>query len=404
MNHYLVKLIGFGLAAAISTASIAEDASNKLFEFSGYGTLGITQLDKHDTYYRNFTLSKSGAKDSAYLGTDSVIGLQARGKITDQLGYIIQGVTRTWEQDEYLTKISWAALSYEVSPGLVVRLGRTNTQFFMHSDTLFVNYVREFVRPPVEVYSLAPFRDMDGADVIYRIGIENYLIETQAYVGSSKTRVPSGEIELKDLIGGRASVAKGNLFLQASYANSRVSNTTKSGITTELISALESTGFENVKRDIDGTDGRSTYTSVGFKHEGYYGNVFGEYAKRTNSKYYGSSHAWYLGVSKRIADFTPYYYYAKQRSDKDSINSRTGIDAFDAGLYRLNASRSTAQQSHVAGVRYELMSNTAVKFQVERSRPEEGAWGIFVPKNVSNSEIADGKTVTTVSLGVDFVF
>lgn len=401
-NIFLFLLATAGMMAP--TSSRADGVQQKVFEFSGYGTVGTMQTDRNDSQYRGSTLPKRGAGSSPYLGVDSVLGLQARGVIADKFSYMVQSVTRNWSGDGYTTDLTWAALSYEIQPGLFVRVGRVNTPFFMQSDTLFVNHLREWARPPVEVYSLSPFMTMDGVDAIYRVAVSSFLIEAQTYLGSSKFKIPTGTIKLRDLAGARLSVAHENLSVQFSYANSKLDSATKPDVVSTLNPALDMSGFSFIKDEIDGTSGRSSYASAGFRYESDYANFSGEYAKRTVSKYFPSAHAWYLSISKRVGDFTPYYYYAHQHTDRDAIQSTTGMPEIDSVLHHINVLKSNAQRSHVAGLRYDLTDHTALKVEFSRSRPDHDSWGIYAPENVASNRIADGKSINNFSLSVDFVF
>lgn len=79
----------------------AEDSLQKSFELSGYATIGTMQVDKSDTKYRGSFLPAGGASDYPFLGTDSVLGLQARGAILDNFSYMVQGVARRWGVSDY---------------------------------------------------------------------------------------------------------------------------------------------------------------------------------------------------------------------------------------------------------------------------------------------------------------
>lgn len=401
-NTYL----GWTLLACLATSSgaAAEDSLQKTFELSGYATIGTMQIDKSDARYRGSFLPAGGASDYPFLGTDSVLALQARGALLDDFSYMIQGVARRWGVDDYTPKVSWATLNYEIQPGLLLRVGRTNPAFFMHSDTLFVNYVREWIRPPVEVYSLSPFVNMTGVDLGYRTTLGPYLIEGQAYTGYSQFNTPYTTLKLRDLFGARLLVSADSLSVQVSYANAHLTTNTRYGMNDRLYSALDRAGFSHIKNEIEGDDSRSRYASIGFRYDSDVANLSGEYAKRTVSKYFPSAHAWYLSVSKRFGDFTPYYYYAHQHSDREPISSKTDIPSIDRALRQVGILKNVSQRTHAFGVRYEIAKNAAFKAEITRSRPDRDSWGIFAPENLTLDKPSDGKSINGLGFSLDFVF
>lgn len=403
MNILPAFLLPIALFALPKVAS-ADDIHHKPLEFSGYATLGTMQIDRSDSKYRGSFLPSGGAGDHPFIGTDTVLGLQGRGTIEGSFSYMVQGVTRRWGGGNYAPKITWATLNYEVQPGLLVRVGRTNPVFFMHSDTLFVNYVREWIRPPVEVYSLSPFVNMDGIDLIYRSAVGPYLVEAQTYLGYSEFSTPYTTLKLTDLVGARVLVTAESLSVQVSYANAHMSTWTLPESIAPLYAALDRSGFSHIKDEIEGDDARSRYASIGIRYESEVANFSGEYAKRTVSKYFPSAHAWYVSVSRRIGDFTPYYYYAHHHSDRDPIKSTTGIPEIDKGLYHAAVLKNIAQRSHAIGVRYELKKGAALKAEVIRSRPDRDSWGIFAPEDLRQDKASDGKSINSLGFSLDVVF
>lgn len=274
----------------------------------------------------------------------------------------------------------------------------------MHSDTLFVNYVREWIRPPVEVYSLSPFVNMDGVDLVYRTTLGSYLIEGQAYTGYSQFNTPYTTLKLTDLVGARLLVSAESLNVQVSYANAHMTTHTRYGMNEKLYAGLDQSGFSHIKNEIEGDDSRSRYASIGFRYESDAANLSGEYAKRTVSKYFPSSHAWYLSISRRIGDLTPYYYYAHHHSDRDPITSKTDIPSIDRALRQVGILKTVSQRTHALGVRYEIAKNAAFKAEIIRSRPDRDSWGIFAPEDLTLDKPSDGKSINGLGFSLDFVF
>ncbi len=107
-------------------------------------------------------------------------------------GAVLQVVTRETQRGDYTPRPALAFLSHALTPALTVRAGRLRSPFFMLSETADINYSQPWVRPPVEVYGLNPFTDMDGIDLLHRSRIGESFIELHPYFGTSRIPVIGG--------------------------------------------------------------------------------------------------------------------------------------------------------------------------------------------------------------------
>lgn len=396
------------LALLVSAACNAFAADGQYdfpkIEVSGYGTIGAARTDKEDSLYRSSTIQESGAKKDWDFGVDSVMAVQLHAKASPVLSFMAQGVSRNGVGGSYNPEILWATANIDPLPGLSIRVGRTILPLFSHSDTLYLNHVREWIRPPPEVYTLAPYKNLDGIDAVYRFSAGSYLVEAQSFFGVSRLPIPNGSADLNGVHGIRIGVAQDAFSALVSYARAQVTVAAYGGIFDRIYAGAERAHLPNVKEQVQGSDGVATYKSASFKYETPSFTVTGEYARREVTAYYGSAHAWYLGVSKKIGAFTPYAYTARQKSDSRAIPNLTAYPSINAALEFVNAARNNAQRSNVIGIRYDLSDKVAFKLQGERILPDKGAWGVFRPADFSLSMISRERPVHVVGFSFDFYF
>ena len=107
--------------------------------------------------------------------------------------------------NEFNAQIEWGFLEYRANPSWDFRMGRLRLPLYMFSDTLEVGYTFPWVTPPAEVYSLVPFSNYSGAEVVYEDQVFNHNLRASLFYGSSTgatvTRLISGDITLKQILG-----------------------------------------------------------------------------------------------------------------------------------------------------------------------------------------------------------
>lgn len=395
MNQLLVAPL---LVALVGSATAADEPAR--FSLSGFGTLGVVRSDKDDFHFRSSTAQSSSSPGQNFdATTDSVLGVQGTARLHDQLDATVQAVTRQTVDYEYTPRISWAYLRYRATPELTFRAGRTTTPFFMFSDSLNLNYITPWVRPPVEVYSLNPFSALDGIDLLYRIPVGTLDLEVQALYGDSHVSIPRGSAKLTSAKGLKLALAGSGLNLQAGYARTDL----QVHWGDELFHYLNTTLPPNLAQNMSGNEGHAQFFSAGLQWEKDNWLVIAEYAKRKVDRYINTSHAWYVTAGYRFGEFTPFFTYAQQTQDTPA-NDVTLPPAQAPLMNIFNASRNNAQKSVALGMRLDVARNVALKGQLERIYPGPDGRGIFAPPDTPADYIKTTDPVHVLSLSVDFVF
>jgi len=156
-------------------------------KFSAFGTLGYAISDQEFPYLRYID-------DGGTLKADSLVGVQAEAQFNSQWSATVQLVAsapRT-RDDGYEAKIRWAFLSFRPTNDWLLRAGRLRPPVFINTQNAEVGVTYDQARLPVEVYSLSPVYDIDGAAVNKTWLLDDSEINLEAYWGKTdvKYRLP----------------------------------------------------------------------------------------------------------------------------------------------------------------------------------------------------------------------
>ena len=287
-NTVKYKLASLAAIIAAHTASVC--AANDTLTVSGFGTLGAVVTHSDDLQFRRVGVEAPSTK-SVDFAPDSVMGVQTNFRLGDSAEAVLQVVSRESPKNNYLPRASLAFLSYSPSPESTLRMGRLRLPIFMLSDSIDINYAHPWVRPPVEVYGLSPFSDLDGIDFFYRRRIKDVDVELHPYLGRSQLDiVQTGHTSLSHLRGLNIGLSSGALTLHAGYARARLDMRWGDPFTSSLLDALHATpSGERIIAEMQGSDAATSFTSAGFQWDGERWLLIGEYAARRAAAFANSA-------------------------------------------------------------------------------------------------------------------
>ena len=393
------------LAALTTIASPVRSAEPSDFEFSGFATIGAVKSDRKDVWFTRYGVNFPGDTDPDF-SPDSLLGVQGSMRLTPSSDITLQAVVREDGKEDFGPHLTLAFFRQNLAPGLSMRIGRLRVPFFMLSDSLYVNYANSWVRPPVEVYSLNPFNDLDGIDIIYHTRLGELDLEIHPYYGSSGIPFPEGNARLKETWGVNFVLTRGDFSLHLGHADGRFTLERNDGNFVALTNGLRSVGLGSVVADMSGKDGRTSFDSVGVQWDDGRWQVTSEYARRWTNRYVTTSHAWYVSVGRRIGAFTPYLTVARQRLEKPiataSIPAFAPTLAFAWDLFL--TSRNNAQRSITLGTRWDVSPTVALNAEAMHARPDSNSWGSYFPRTDVRTAIVGGRPTNTFSLSLDLTF
>jgi len=395
------RVVLLAMLAVGGSAFATQPHASPLVQVSGFATLGAVTTDRDDAWFTRYGVNYPGDSDPDF-SPDSLLGLQASLRLSAYNDVTVQALIREDGEESYDPRITLAFFRQTLAPGLSMRLGRLRVPFFMLSDSLHLNYANPWVRPPVEVYGLNPFNDLDGLDLVYHARIGALDAELHPYFGRGRVPFPMGRARLKSTWGMNVTLVQGDFSLHLGHGDGRFSMVRGDPQTSSIIAALNRAGLPGVAADLSGTDGSTSFNSVGLQWDDGVWQIVSEYAHRRANRYATSSSGWYVSVGRRFGPVTPYAVVARQRLE-NPIAEAAVPPALQPGWDAFLTSRNNAQRSFTVGARWDVTSFAAVKAEVTRAHVDDDSWGSYFPRAGNGAAFA-GKRMNTFSLSLDLTF
>lgn len=409
------RIIASALAMSFAVpCAFAQDASNVRVSGFGTGALTWTNTDQAEFTRAN---QQTGAKKNPTTGVDSNLGLQVDYKANNWLSLTGQGLVRKDAQDDFGAELAWAFAKAKVSDDVSIRVGRMGLPAFMISDYRNVGFANTMLRPPNEVYSQNLFNTIDGADVTWQHTYGDTTYTAQFAAGRNKSDLISG----LNTTGNRMKVL--NLVAEHGPLTLRfgrlTGNLSVNGSSLPLLlNALNqvAAGYHvpraaQLATELDVTDKKATFTSLGASLDWNNIVVQSEFAKRTTEAYVNDTTSWYVMGGYRFGKILPYYTHAKITIDGSPDTNAAcpagapaacaptlaALTAKAAGL-RYTGLGQGEQQTDSIGVRWDFRSSVALKVQFDHVRPNQAS-GLL-----SNVKPGFTSPVNVGAVALDFVF
>ena len=107
--------------------SSAGSFSSPRFKFDGFGSLGIARSTNGEAEILRSLTPPEGITDHWSANSDSILGLQASYRISDEVETVAQAVSYLRDDGSFQPNITWAFLKYDVTPRFSMRFGRIGT-------------------------------------------------------------------------------------------------------------------------------------------------------------------------------------------------------------------------------------------------------------------------------------
>ena len=397
--------------------NVAFAESEEKLSLSGFASIGAGRINHSDATIMDYT-------DEWSFRSDSIVGGQAQYRLSDHLSATTQLVARGFSfdgTDEFDPVVEWLFLTYRWSPETSFRLGRMRAPLYFLSDSLEIAYSYPWVRPPINTYTfaLSTISIFDGVDFSTIIELESADLEIQLYIGATKREYLEVEFDVNPLMGGALTTHWDNIILRygITLANAKPSS--------ELFdaAAIGFSGlgvfypiFEEISEEYQVESSWAQYHSLGLRWDEGNWSIGGEtFAIVSDKKGFASdSIGFYLSFSRQIERFSPYLvfgYYKSEFNDvletlieeskafpPDGIPEGLNAELDEARAYTLRVVDSLSQQgrSYTLGVRYDVFSNTAIKFEVQ--------YFDSTSQLTSVSEISSTEAIVLTSMVIDVVF
>jgi len=372
MLSVCVKVAVSVLAILMVFPALAMDAPENI-TVSGFLTAAATKGENDEN---SIYASGLAADDVSFSTRDSRFGLQISADIDANIKLVSQLIS-SGGSDNFNLTTDWAFVKYKATERFSVHLGKFKLPLFVLSDYVSVGYAYPWVRPPQEVYSANPLTSLTGINFLANTALGDSQLLLQFYYGNGQHDVfiPARAIDFSPQ---PEPPEKGQTAaLNTSYM---------AGASIELRSDAITFRLGHFQTEVDVKefgikDAEGSVSSAGFVLDWQNVVVYSEYVLRDADSdivtALADQQAWYATVGYRIGKLLPYVTYAEIAEGKDKHIL------------------AVQQDSTALGLRYELSSSAALKFEAMEANPEPNNHGLF------DDEVENGKVYT---LTMDIIF
>ncbi len=385
---------------------------------SGFASLGIARLHHADGEFW-------GIEDEWDSEADTILGVQVQGPLADHwlltAQFIVPGYTYDDRYHPFETQLEWFFLSYQGAGNIRYRAGRMRLPFYFYSESLNVGFSYPWVRPPVDVYTLAlsPHGTFEGVDVNLGYDLWDAELEWQIFAGNTEGSFSGFTVKAEPAIGIVTTLRWDEWTLRNNLSFFQTT------IDSEPFSLVAS-GFEQLAQSNPTFEGIAELFSLDEKWMNYNGlallwdkdnwSIVAEtyYIVGSNEGLSSDLTGWYVSFQYQFDKFLPYLVFGgydnELKSDIESAIQRTYADipaGFDPALDGLREgglviadSLSSSQVSYTAGVRYDLYENMDIKFEYEYLYFPSGRTGEVFFEGIDNPP----NHVSITSIVIDVVF
>ncbi len=411
-----------------SQPTFALESSGPSYSFNGFGTLGAVYSDEDQAdFVSSWLLQPNGAGHTSewHAGVDTKLGGQVNAQFNEQFSAVLQVVVERQEDNAWTPAIEWANIQYQLNDNFSIRLGRTVLAAFMVSDTRLVGYANPWIRGPQELYQIVPITNVDGLDAAYTLDFGHWRNTLQLTYGQTdQDLIIEGELRARDAFmfsntleydyaTFRLTYITANIDLDTPESNALFNAYDELGEALALIPGQDDAEAQAsaISESYALSDAPIEVYSAGLRLEPGNWLFMAEWARVTEANALSKADAWYTTLGYRFNSVTPYLTLAEVNADtpQESGVTTSGMpaplaaatDTLNAGLDQFLSQASHAQKSISLGIRWDFISNAALKLQYQHIELDEKSAGRLA--NVQPG-FQPGNRANIFSAVIDFVF
>jgi len=400
--HSRIAQLALLACLAFSTPLHAEsDDGTPKVNFSGFGTLGFAHTQGNGAAFeRDMSQPKGATNRGLFWELDSRIGVQATMSFTDNLEGAAQFLSRYRAENNFQPELTLGYLKYSANDYITLRAGRVGYDIFHAADSRDVGFSYLWIRPPLEYYGADATPYIDGGDISLHTPIGSGVGRIKLYSGLVREQIPNliaqkqwaGNITadlgiMQDLSGTR--ITGGLIDYQGNNWVFRLSQSQMRILKEIPAGPIDTLGFirntavaqtdpilagslNKLADDLSFASKTITLSSAGLIYEdGPLRTEGAIYHLKSTSLMFGELYAGYLSAGYRIGKITPYATIAAIKSKKsyraEELNGK-GVDAAASIAQFMLTRAEQARHAYALGMRYDLKTNVALKFQVDLIR------------------------------------
>ncbi len=339
-------LMCLSLATIHNTLVAAEWADRTTI--SGFSSAIYQQTDEHVAFDGENHIGV--AQHGSFKGTR--FGININSQISDRVRLASQ-ILSSKENSDFSTKLDWAFISVSLSDSLTLRTGKVKYPVGILNEYVAVGYAYPWIAPPSLMYSLqsngpqATREAYTGANLLWTREINDFLTSVDIFYGEVQLNM----MRVHSMTGSTIKISwQDRISLQTSYYRGSMDPDI------EEAHGMEENAMTMMTQSMEG-EPHSAFV-IGTKAEISDVLLFAEYADIDMGEFKtGKGTSWYTGGGYHINDFMPY----------------GSVEFYEKGKNTMNYSK---QYKATAGLRYDVLPNTAVKFEYSRIHTSAGS-GLF---------------------------
>ena len=398
MKKKLIGILCVSLAGQVLPAMAATSLEG--ISISGFLTAGATYADKQlltaappGTMATKAVSQDGNIQNTPDFSTDSRLGLQISAKVNPDISVTGQLLAKA-NKDNSNVEADWAFASYRVNEPISIRAGKIKFPTFLISDYYEVGYAYPWIRPPQEVYYSNPITTLNGVDVLAKIRLGDMNLLFQPYYGVSRgaqALVPQEVYPLFPLLG-QPQPPSGSVVYTDFTADAL------HGFNLSLSSDIFTVRYGTLQTKVNASafgvfQDTAKFSSVGATMDWHNVVLYSEGFKREidgmANLAFPNQKGWYTTLGYRFGKWLPLYTTARL-SDNDNPTNLGGTPL--------------KQTSQTLGLRYEIGSGAALKFEAQKVTPEEGTRGLLIADPNNPLAKDPGDNVMIYGLALDVVF
>ena len=401
-------------------------------KLSGFGTLGVVSQSVPEGWGFMRESSQPAPRNTLSLTPDTRTGVQLDWRPHTELEATLQAVLRKRPSGTPLSEsVTWAYVGWRPTPNTRLRLGRTSPDIFLYANSRHVGYALPWVRPPSDLYGFLNVHAVDGVEASHQWLTDDAAWLVRGAAGRLQTTTSGANRPGVDpfLIRGRDALVltgqreSGALLLKASYKQVQLNLSIEESLrplvqALDGLTALPIPGWAEQVAPLRASiwsGGQARYSALGLQYDSHPWLVHAEVSQLNAS---GTSmlpaRRGYVSLGYRWNDWTFYGLVGRILSEKPALaapdaQAMLGPIIGAAGAAQAQVALEAAamagnsyrydQSSMALGLRWELASQVALKFQVDRTKVHPYGAGQW-----QSDGTAVGASNLVTSLVLDFVW
>jgi hypothetical protein len=373
--HYVALLMMAGAGMASAETEV---------DFSGFASIGAGRVS--DASIEFYDYDNEWSFDS-----DSMLALQAVAEVSQKVSFTGQILSKGFTFDNrspYEPELNWLFASYEVTEALRARAGRLRTPLFLFSESLDAGFSYPWVRPPVNMYAnfLEPFDNYDGIDITWFTQWGQHETEFGFFAGTTEEDYRGRDINVHKTFALTAQTQVDAFKLRYCYNWNRISifnpvvEPAADGYRF-FAALLNQPIYDEIANNAQLDAQVLQYHALGLQWERDGWQIIAEKFQTVSpEKQFSFDNAgWYVSVARQIQDVMPYVTIGEYGSGPDHHIRKlvastynvtpegwvTPLDALRTQTLTTLENMTISQSSIAMGLRYEITSQSALKFEAE---------------------------------------